>query len=73
MNTLIILLSVISALLIFSFLISISYGQIFEDQYLICDHSNVCQVINIDDYIDKDKADKLQHNFENNLDTFNLH
>jgi spermidine/putrescine-binding protein len=72
LKTLIILSSIIATILILSFLVAVSYGQIFEDQYLLCNHENECTVINIDDYISRDKADKIQYNFEHDLDTFDL-
>lgn len=46
--------------------------MLYEDQYMICNFEHECQIINIDDYINNDNATKLQYNFDNNLDTFNL-
>ena len=46
------------------------FGQIYEDQLTVCNFEDNCQVINIDDYMSKNKADKLNYNFNNNLDTF---
>lgn len=64
------LFSVICAVLTFS--TQSVNAQIFEDQLLVCDHTNECQIINIDNFINKDNATKLQYNFDHDLDTFSL-
>jgi len=46
--------------------------SLYEDQFILCNFKNVCQLINIDDYINKQNSSKLWHNFNNDLDTFNL-
>ncbi|HEX7179139.1 MAG TPA: hypothetical protein VF220_05390 [Nitrososphaeraceae archaeon] len=42
----------------------------YEDQVEICNFENNCQIVNIDDYMNKHASDKLQNNFDNNLDTY---
>ncbi len=42
----------------------------YEDQFLVCNFKNICQVIDIDDYISKNASDKLWYNFNHDLDTF---
>lgn len=43
----------------------------YEDQMKICNFEHVCQIVNIDDYMTKQSSDKLQNNFNKELDTFN--
>ena len=45
---------------------------IFEDQFIVCNMWQVCQVIDIDDYMSRKASDKLWYNFDNNLDTFDV-
>ena len=42
----------------------------YEDQIEVCNFEQVCQVVNIDDYMTKKASDKLQYNFDNDLDTY---
>jgi hypothetical protein len=46
-----------------------AYGM-FEDQIKVCNFENVCQIVNIDDYMTRNASDKLQNNFNKDLDTF---
>lgn len=53
----------------------VAYGQqsgIYEDQLIVCNFEAVCQIIDIDDYIDYYEQDKLWNNFNNDLDTFDM-
>lgn len=43
----------------------------YEDQIEVCNNHKVCQVIDIDDYMTRDKADMMQYNFKHDLDTYN--
>ena len=43
---------------------------LMEDQLEICNFEQVCQTINIDDYMTRAKADQLQNNFKNDLNTY---
>ena len=45
-------------------------SAMYEDQIEVCNFEKVCQIVNIDDYMSRDKADKLQSNFNNDLDTY---
>jgi type III secretory pathway component EscR len=45
-------------------------SKMYEDQIEVCNFEHVCQVINIDDYMNKASADKLQSNFDKDLDTY---
>lgn len=47
-------------------------NAIFEDQLIACNFENECVTINVDDYLDKDKADKLWSQYENDIDTFSI-
>jgi hypothetical protein len=51
------------------FIIQAAYGM-YEDQLEVCNFESVCQVVNIDDYMTKNASDKLQYNFNNDLDTY---
>ena len=53
-----------------SLLISQGAFGMYEDQIEVCNFEKVCQVVNIDDYMTRDKADKLQENFNQDLDTY---
>jgi len=43
---------------------------LMEDQLEVCNFEQVCQTINIDDYMTRAKADKIQNNFNNELNTY---
>lgn len=47
-------------------------NKIYEDQFLVCNFWNDCQVINADDFMSKKSIGKLWDNFDRSLDTFNL-
>ena len=45
---------------------------IYEDQFIVCNMWEVCQVIDIDDYMSKKSSDRLWNNFDRELDTFDI-
>jgi hypothetical protein len=48
------------------------FHKVYEDQFIVCNFWNNCQIINADDFMSKKSIDKLWNNFDNNLDTFNM-
>lgn len=49
-----------------------SIGTLEEDQLMVCNFKNVCQTVNIDDYLTKESSAKLWNNYNKNLDTFSV-
>ena len=45
---------------------------IYEDQFIVCNMWEVCQVIDTDDFMSRHASEKLWYNFDNDLDTFNI-
>jgi len=66
----------ISAMILLSGLIMHGvFGQsatLDEDQLMLCNFKDICQVVNIDDYMNKANSTKLWYNFNHDLDTFSL-
>ena len=71
--TIMLMLIVLASLcLLLNFLKVSAQKQQFEDQFIICNYKNVCQLINSDNYINPNNLTKLWFNFNHDLDTFNL-
>jgi len=47
-------------------------GNVYEDQFIVCNFWNDCTVINADDYMTKKSIDKLWNHYDQQIDTFNL-
>lgn len=58
------------AMAVLSLLIGGGVFGMYEDQMKVCNFENECQIISVDDYMTRDKADKLYNNFNEDLDTF---
>lgn len=65
-----IVMAIIATILFCDIGLTAVFGQIEEDQAEICNFKNVCQIVNIDDYMTKAKSDQLWNNFNNDLDTY---
>jgi len=60
----------LTAIVALSTLIYSGAFGMYEDQLKVCNFENVCQIVNIDDYMTRSASDKLQNNFDKDLDTF---
>ena len=58
--------------ILFSNLSNNALAQIFEDQFIVCNFESICAVIDIDDYMNKEKSDHLWSQFNNDIDTFTM-
>ena len=55
------------ALVFIAIYLVFGYGY-YEDQYMICNYNQTCQIVNIDDL----NINRLEYNFKHNLNTFDL-
>lgn len=71
MNSLIKLFVIAATVAVIGQLMHSAYAM-YEDQVMICNFEDNCQVVSIDDYMDKEQAATLWNNFNQELDTFDL-
>ena len=70
-----ILISITATILLCGLIWHGAFGQqstLDEDQIMLCNFKNICQVVTIDDYINKANASQLWYNYNHDLDTFSL-
>ncbi len=47
-------------------------GNIYEDQFIVCNFWNNCIIINADNFMSHKAINKIWNQYDNDLDTFNL-
>lgn len=70
-----ILISITSIIVLSGLIWHGAFGQsatLDEDQLMLCNFKDICQVVNIDDYMNKANSTKLWYNYNHDLDTFTL-